>query len=72
MTTPDDLRELRGDWSGQIVATALHAGHGLRPEIAAVSTVMLLLTLVSLALVALVLKKAGDSTTEIARTMAGG
>ncbi|WP_313480948.1 ABC transporter permease [Microbacterium sp.] len=45
---------------------------GLRPEVAAVSTVMLLLTLVSLALVALVLKKAGDSTTEIARTMAGG
>lgn len=45
---------------------------GLRPEIAAVSTVMLLLTLVSLALVALVLKRAGDSTTEIARTMAGG
>jgi len=45
---------------------------GLRPEIAAVSTVMLLLTLVSLALVALVLKKAGDSTAEIARTMAGG
>jgi ABC-type spermidine/putrescine transport system permease subunit II len=45
---------------------------GLRPEIAAVSTVMLLLTLVSLALVAFVLKRAGDSTTEIARTMAGG
>ncbi|GAA2902620.1 ABC transporter permease [Microbacterium esteraromaticum] len=45
---------------------------GLRPEIAAVSTVMLLLTLVSLALVAYVLKRAGDSTTEIARTMAGG
>lgn len=45
---------------------------GLRPEIAAVSTVMLLLTLVSLALVALVLKRAGDSATEIARTMAGG
>lgn len=45
---------------------------GLRPEIAAVSTIMLLLTLVSLALVALVLKRAGDSTTEIARTMAGG
>lgn len=45
---------------------------GLRPEIAAVSTVMLLLTLASLALVALVLKRAGDSTTEIARTMAGG
>lgn len=45
---------------------------GLRPEIAAVSTVMLLLTLASLALVAFVLKRAGDSTTEIARTMAGG
>lgn len=45
---------------------------GLRPEIAAVSTVMLLLTLLSLALVAVVLKRAGDSATEIARTMAGG
>lgn len=45
---------------------------GLRPEIAAVSTVMLLLTLVALALVALVLKRAGDSATDIARTMGGG
>lgn len=45
---------------------------GLRPEIAAVSTVMLVLTLASLALVALVLKRAGDSATEIARTMGGG
>ncbi|MFD5226281.1 ABC transporter permease [Microbacterium sp. NPDC058342] len=45
---------------------------GLRPEIAAVSTVMLVLTLVALGLVALVLKRAGDSATEIARTMAGG
>ncbi len=45
---------------------------GLRPEIAAVSTIMLLLTLVALALVALVLKRAGDSAAEIARTMAGG
>ncbi|MEV8267959.1 ABC transporter permease [Microbacterium sp. NPDC076911] len=45
---------------------------GLRPEIAAVSTIMLLLTLVALALVALVLKRAGDSATEIARTMTGG
>ncbi|HWI30630.1 MAG TPA: ABC transporter permease [Microbacterium sp.] len=44
---------------------------GLRPEIAAVSTLMLLLTLVSLALVGLVLKRAGDSATQIARTMAG-
>ena len=45
---------------------------GLRPEIAAVSTIMLLLTLVALALVALVLKRAGDSATQIARTMTGG
>ncbi|WP_308289246.1 ABC transporter permease [Microbacterium trichothecenolyticum] len=45
---------------------------GLRPEIAAVSTIMLVLTLVALALVALVLKRAGDSATQIARTMTGG
>ncbi|MDP3207686.1 MAG: ABC transporter permease [Rhodoglobus sp.] len=44
---------------------------GLRPEIGAVSTVMLLLTLVALALVALVLRRAGDSATDIARTMGG-
>lgn len=52
------------------VLSALRSG--LRPEIAAVSTVMLLLTLVALALVALVLRRAGDSATQIARTMAGG
>lgn len=45
---------------------------GLRPEIAAVSTVMLLLTLAALALVAVVLRRAGDNATQIARTMAGG
>ncbi|WP_394278334.1 ABC transporter permease [Microbacterium sp.] len=45
---------------------------GLRPEIAAVSTVMLVLTLIALAVVALVLKRAGDSATDIARTMTGG
>ncbi len=45
---------------------------GLRPEIAAVSTIMLLLTLVALAVVAIVLKRAGDSAADIARTMAGG
>lgn len=45
---------------------------GLRPEIAAVSTIMLLLTLVALAVVALVLRRAGDSATQIARTMTGG
>ncbi|WP_121057877.1 ABC transporter permease [Microbacterium telephonicum] len=45
---------------------------GLRPEVAAVSTVMLVLTLIALAVVAVVLKRAGDSATDIARTMAGG
>ena len=44
---------------------------GLRPEIGAVSTVMLLLTLVALGLVAIVLRRAGDSATDIARTMGG-
>ncbi|BDZ65165.1 putrescine ABC transporter permease PotI [Agromyces mangrovi Wang et al. 2018] len=44
---------------------------GLRPEIAAVSTLMLLLTLVALAFVAYVLRRAGDSATQIARTMTG-
>ena len=52
------------------VLSALRSG--LRPEIAAVSTIMLVLTLVALALVALVLKRAGDSATQIARTMTGG
>ena len=45
---------------------------GLRPEIAAVSTVMLVLTLAALALVAVVLRRSGDSATDIARTMGGG
>ncbi|GAA1981894.1 ABC transporter permease [Microbacterium pumilum] len=52
------------------VLSALRSG--LRPEIAAVSTVMLLLTLLALAVVAWVLRRAGDSATDIARTMAGG
>nr|WP_232057695.1 ABC transporter permease [Agromyces terreus] len=52
------------------VLSALRSG--LRPEIAAVSTLMLLLTLGALALVAYVLRRAGDSATQIARTMAGG
>ena len=52
------------------VLSALRSG--LRPEIAAVSTVMLVLTLTSLAIVAYVLKRSGDSATDIARTMAGG
>lgn len=52
------------------VLSALRSG--LRPEIASVSTLMLLLTLLSLALVAVVLRRAGDSATQIARTVAGG
>ncbi|MGA8046121.1 MAG: ABC transporter permease [Dermatophilaceae bacterium] len=51
------------------VLSALRSG--LRPEIAAVSTIMLLLTLVSLVVVWLVLRRAGDSNTQIARTMTG-
>ncbi|MBX3067123.1 MAG: ABC transporter permease [Cryobacterium sp.] len=44
---------------------------GLRPDIASMSVVMLVLTLGALALVAVVLKKSGDSASQIARTMAG-
>lgn len=29
------MRDVRGDWSGQLVATAIHNGHELRPEVAA-------------------------------------
>ncbi|WP_432523044.1 ABC transporter permease [Kineococcus sp. SYSU DK006] len=52
------------------VFSALRAA--LRPEIAAVSTLVLLLTLVALGVVALVLRRSGDSASDIARTMAGG
>ncbi|WP_299442001.1 ABC transporter permease [uncultured Phycicoccus sp.] len=52
------------------VLSALRSG--LRPEIAATSTVMLVLTLAALGLVALVLRRSGDSATDIARTMGGG
>jgi len=45
---------------------------GLRPEIAAVSTIMLVLTLGALALVAVVLRRAGDSATDIAKTVGSG
>jgi N-formylglutamate amidohydrolase len=34
MTRPDEVRDVRGDWSGQLVATAIHNGHELRPEVA--------------------------------------
>ncbi|MCI4010986.1 ABC transporter permease [Brevibacterium sp. ZH18] len=43
----------------------------LRPEVAAMSTVMFLLTLLALAIVGFVLRKAGGSSTEIIKTMAG-
>ncbi|MCD5348312.1 ABC transporter permease [Agromyces sp. H3Y2-19a] len=52
------------------VLSALRSG--LRPEIAAVSTIMLVLTLIALGLVAYVLRRAGDSAADIARTMSGG
>lgn len=45
---------------------------GLRPEIAAVSTVMLILTLGALAGVAMVLRRGGDGTSDIASALAGG
>ncbi len=43
----------------------------LRPEIAAVSTLMLMLTLIALTLVALVLRRSGDSAEEVAKTITG-
>lgn len=52
------------------VLSAVHSG--LRPEIAAVSTIMLVFTLGALAVVWLVLRRAGDSSTDIADTLAGG
>lgn len=45
---------------------------GLKPEVAAVSAVMFLLTLLALAFVAIVLRRTGGSTKEIAATMTGG
>lgn len=44
---------------------------GLRPEVASISTVMLLLTLAAMALVVVVLRRSGQSSTDIASTMAG-
>ena len=45
---------------------------GLRPSIAAMSTLMLLLTLVALVAVALVLRRSGDGSSKIAQTLTGG
>lgn len=43
----------------------------LKPEVAAMSTAMLLLTILALLVVGLVLKKSGESTTAVIKTMAG-
>ena len=43
----------------------------LRPEVAAISTVMFVLTLAALAFVGFVLRRAGRNSTEIIKTMAG-
>lgn len=45
---------------------------GLRPEIAAVSSLMLVLTLAALAGVAFVLRRMGESSNDMAATLAGG
>jgi putrescine transport system permease protein len=44
----------------------------IKPEVGAMSTVILLLTLVALSLVALVLRRSGDSSSKIAATFTGG
>jgi ABC-type spermidine/putrescine transport system permease subunit II len=44
----------------------------LRPEIASVSTILLLLTLLAIATVALVLRRSGQSSEEVAKTMTVG
>jgi spermidine/putrescine transport system permease protein len=45
---------------------------GLRPEVAAVSTLMLVLTLFALGVVAFVLRRTGSDSREVAATLAGG
>ena len=44
----------------------------MRPEIAAMSTLLMVLTLVALVVTALVLRRSGESSTAIATTMTGG
>ncbi|CAN5775628.1 ABC transporter permease [soil metagenome] len=53
-----------------VVVSALRST--LRPEIASMSTILLLVTLVALGAVALVLRRAGSSTEEVAQTLTGG
>jgi ABC-type spermidine/putrescine transport system permease subunit II len=43
----------------------------LRPDIASISTLMFLLTILAISLVAVVLRRGGDSSTDIAATMTG-
>lgn len=45
---------------------------GLRPSVAAMSTLLLLLTLMAIVLVALVLRRSGDGSSKIAETLTGG
>ena len=44
----------------------------MKPDVGAAATLMLLLTLVALALVALVLRRSGDTSSDVAATLAGG
>jgi ABC-type spermidine/putrescine transport system permease subunit II len=46
--------------------------NALRPEVASVSTLLLLLTLVAIACVAIVLRRGGQSTEDVAKTMTVG
>ncbi len=46
--------------------------NALRPQVASVSTLLLLLTLFAIACVAIVLRKGGQSGEEVAKTMTGG
>jgi len=52
------------------IFSALRAA--LRPQIAAMSTLMLGLTLLAISMVAVVLRRSGESSTQIAGTLAGG
>jgi len=55
-------------WPVYVLASVKSA---LRPEIASLSTLMFLLTVLAIGLVALVLKRGGDSSSNIAATMTG-
>jgi putrescine transport system permease protein len=44
----------------------------MKPDVGAAATLMLLLTLVALAIVAVVLRRSGDSSTDVAATLTGG